>query len=151
MLMMSFSGHDPHRTLDHQQRCDEIVVVDVLTACLPAAIRQTISRAQSMNRFTAGLRVRFLSVTSATGHGRTGSSNGSTLSRGCLPLRRRFVLAYAVKSWRRVPSTLSDPVRLASYGVVVSTGNGCHPMSCPAQLGCCSVASLRPHKRGRHQ
>jgi len=25
------TGFDPYRTLDHQQRCDEIVVVDVLT------------------------------------------------------------------------------------------------------------------------
>jgi hypothetical protein len=33
---------------------------------------QTISRAQSMNRFTAGLRVRSLSVMIAAGHGRTG-------------------------------------------------------------------------------
>src|SRR3977135_2685607 len=69
-LRLSVSG--PHRTFDHQQRRDEIVVVDVLTACFPAAVRQTISRAQSMNRFTAGLRVRSLSVTTAAGHGRTG-------------------------------------------------------------------------------
>src|SRR5712671_1155208 len=129
----------------------KIVVVDVLTACLPAAVRQTISRAQSMNRLTAGLRVRSLSVTTAAGHGRTGSSNGEYLEPGLFTAEAQVCARICGEVVETSAKHAKCPVRLASYGVVVSNGNGCHPMSCPGQLGCCSVAPLRPHKRGRHQ
>jgi len=104
-----------------------------------------------MNRFTAGLRVRSLSVTTAAGHGRTGSSNGEYLEPGLFTAEAQVCARICGEVVETGAKHAKCPVRLASYGVVVSNGNGCHPMSCPGQLGCCSVAPLRPHKRGRHQ
>jgi|SRR5215467_1989591 len=48
--------------------------------CGPAANDFATSRAHSMKRSTAGLKVRFFSVTTAVGQGRVGKSTGSNFN-----------------------------------------------------------------------
>jgi hypothetical protein len=40
---------------------------------------------------------------------------------------------------------VSGTQRRPTLSIDAQVGNGSHPMSMPAQLGCCSVAPLRPH------
>src|SRR5262245_59994150 len=55
-----------------------------------AAIDLVKTRTSSMNRATAGFRVRFLSVTAANGHGRNGSSTGNIFKDSSSALNRRI-------------------------------------------------------------
>src|SRR5438132_7052681 len=74
------------------------------------------SRAHSMKRSTIGLRVRFLSVTMLTGHGRDGKSTGNTLS----DLKYATDLGIAVMNWpsaRKWVMTDMDSVTRLALGM----------------------------------
>src|SRR5258708_6249786 len=64
----------------------------------PARIGRVKSRRCSMNRSTTGLNVRFFSMRTATGHGRSGNSIGNTFSERRFELRRKNELGIAVRN-----------------------------------------------------
>jgi hypothetical protein len=63
-------AHDPERTFLEKSTQAALVLVRAFVT----------ARAQLMNAVTTGVKVRFFSVNTTTGHGRTGRATGRTLS-----------------------------------------------------------------------